>query len=65
MIIAVGYEPSEWFYHTYEIYDYFHIKQFSIQYIHKIIKLVNLWGLFVCRSLARPFLSFYSLSERL
>ena len=56
MIQTIGYEPSEWFYHTYEIYDYFHTKKYSIRYIHKIIKLANLWGFFVCKKLARPFL---------
>jgi hypothetical protein len=56
MIIFVGIEPSDWFYHNDVIYDYFYSKQFSIRYIQKILKLANLWGFFICRKLARPFL---------
>jgi hypothetical protein len=42
MIQTIGHQLSEWIYHTYEIYDYFHPRQYSIRYIHKIIKLANL-----------------------
>lgn len=56
MITKIGIEPSEWFYHTHEIYDYFHEKQYSIRYMHTILKFANLWGFFICRKMARPFL---------
>lgn len=56
MIVAVGVEPSEWFYYGHEIYEYFYQKQFSLRYILSILKLANLWGFFISRKMARPFL---------
>ncbi len=56
MIIGLQIEPSEWFYHTHEIYDYFYDKKYSVRYIHSILKLANLWGFFICKKMARPFL---------
>lgn len=55
MILAVRHEPSEWFYHVPEIYDYFHEKQFSIRYINAILKMANLWGFFIARKTSKPF----------
>jgi len=57
LIIAVKIDPSEWFYSIHEIYDYFHQKQLSLRYIYAIIKIANLWGFFISRKLARPFLA--------
>ena len=56
MIIAIQYEPSDWFYYTHEIYDYVHLKQLSIRYIVAILKMANLWGFFICKKMGRPFL---------
>jgi len=56
MIAAIGIEPAEWFYHYDRIYDYFFVKQVSVQYLQSILKIANLWGFFICRKLARPFL---------
>lgn len=55
MITAVGVEPTDWFYHVYEIYDFFSNSGFSIGYLQSIIKLANLWGHFISRKLAKPF----------
>lgn len=44
MIIAVGIDPSDWFYSTYDICDYFYHKKFSIRYLNSIISVTNLWG---------------------
>jgi hypothetical protein len=55
-IAAIHMEPSEWFYHTHEIYDHFHRQRYSVRYIHVILKFMNLWGFFICRKLALPFL---------
>lgn len=35
-IAAIQIEPSEWFYHTQEIYDHFHKQRYSVRYIHSI-----------------------------
>ena len=56
MVVAIGKEPSDWYYHTFEIYDYFHQKQFSVRYIHSTIKMANLWGFFICKKMGRLFL---------
>lgn len=55
-IVAVQIEPSEWFYHIHEIYDHFHGCRYSVRYIHAILKFINLWGFFISRKLAQPFL---------
>ena len=56
MIVAVGVEPSEWFCDTYRIYDYFHSQKMSLRYLSTVLKIANLWGFFISRKLARPFL---------
>ena len=56
MIVAIGKEPSDWYYHTLDIYDYFHQKQFSVRYIHSTLKIANLWGFFICKKMGRLFL---------
>ena len=56
MIVAIGTDPSEWFYDTYKIYDYFYHQKMSVSYISSILRMANLWGFFFCRKLARPFL---------
>lgn len=56
MIIKLNVEPSEWFYHLGEIYDYFEAQELSISYIHSVLKFANLWGFFISKKLAKPFL---------
>lgn len=56
MIVAVGIEPTDWFYSTYEIYDYFYTKKYSLKYIQSILKIANLWGYFFCKKTGRAFL---------
>lgn len=56
MITALGTEPSEWFYNTNEVYDYFYNQKISIKYLHSILKVANLWGFFICKKMGRPFL---------
>ncbi|MBI4404999.1 MAG: site-specific integrase [Deltaproteobacteria bacterium] len=56
MIVAVAVDPSEWFYFTNQIYDYFFELRLGIRYIGAVIKIANLWGFFFSRKLARPFL---------
>ena len=56
MIVALKIDPSEWYYYNKEIYDYFHEQQLSISYSISILSLVNAWGYFICRKLAKPFL---------
>jgi hypothetical protein len=56
MIVALKIDPSEWYYYNKEIYDYFHEQQLSISYSISILTLVNAWGYFICRKLAKPFL---------
>jgi hypothetical protein len=55
-IVALQIDPSDWLYHTHEIYDYFHRQQYSLRYMRTILKFCNLWGFFISRKLARPFL---------
>ncbi len=56
MIVSIGIEPTDWFYSTYEIYDYFYSKKFSVRYIQSILKIANLWGYFFCKKTGRAFL---------
>jgi hypothetical protein len=56
MIEALKIDPSEWYYYNKEVYDYFHEQQLSISYTISILSLVNAWGYFICRKLAKPFL---------
>ena len=56
MIGALKIAPSEWYYYNKEVYDYFHEQQLSISYTISILSLVNAWGYFICRKLAKPFL---------
>lgn len=56
MIVALKIDPSEWYYYNKEVYDYFHEQQLSISYTISILSLVNAWGYFICRKLAKPFL---------
>lgn len=56
MITAIGVEPSEWFYHTNDIYDYFYNQKASLKYMSSILTFANLWGFFICKKLGRPFL---------
>lgn len=55
MITALGMEPSDWFYHVHDIYDYFYQRQLSISYVQSILKLSNLWGHFISRKLCKPY----------
>jgi hypothetical protein len=55
-IIAAQIDPSDWLYHTHEIYDHFHRHRYSLRYTQAILKFCNLWGFFISRKLARPFL---------
>lgn len=57
MIRTIGIPPSEWFEHSYEIYDWFYHQQYSISYLVKIIRLANLWGYFFCKKTGKPFLA--------
>jgi len=56
LIIAIESEPSDWYYNIYDFYDYFYNKQLSIRYMNEILKIVNLWGFFICKKMGRPFL---------
>lgn len=56
-VIRVGIDPSEWFFHLPEIYDYFYQREYSIRYTTAVLRMANLWGYFICRKLGRPFLA--------
>lgn len=56
LIVAINTEPSEWFYHTHKIYDYFYQQKMSLRYLQAVLRMANLWGFFICRKLAHPFL---------
>lgn len=56
MIVALKIDPSEWYYYNKEIYDYFYEQKLSMSYMTSILTLVNAWGYFICRKLAKPFL---------
>lgn len=56
MISAIPTDPSDWFYHTHEIFDYFQRRQYSIRYTLAILKVANLWGFFLSKKLGHPFL---------
>ncbi|MBI3294022.1 MAG: site-specific integrase [Deltaproteobacteria bacterium] len=56
LIVAINTDPSEWFYHTDRVYDYFWQQKMSLRYLQGVLRMANLWGFFFCRKLARPFL---------
>ncbi len=56
MIETIRIDPWEWFFHMKTIYDYFRSRQLSLYYIHAILRTANLWGFFISRKLAKPFL---------
>lgn len=56
IIVAVGIEPTNWFYHPGQFYDLFYQKQYSVGYMRRVLGMINLWGHFICRKLAQPFL---------
>lgn len=55
VILAIDYEPSDWYYNIHDFYDYFYEKKLSVRYMNEIMKFVNLWGFFFCKKLGRPF----------
>jgi len=57
LIVVVQIDPSEWFYYNNEIYDYFFQKKYSLRYCHSILNLVNRWGYYISRKLAKPFMA--------
>jgi len=57
MIVSIKVEPTDWYFSTYEIYDYFHSKKYSIRYIQSVIKIANLWGFYFCKVTGRAFLA--------
>lgn len=56
LIVAIGSDPSDWFYETFKFYDYFYHQKMSVRYLQSVLKMANLWGFFFCKKLARPFL---------
>jgi len=56
MITHVATDPSDWFYHTEKIYDYFFNQKMSIKYAQAVLRMANVWGFFISRKMARPFL---------
>jgi hypothetical protein len=56
MIAHVSIEPSEWFIHSDKIYDYFFAQKMSVKYMQSVMRMANLWGFFISRKMARPFL---------
>jgi hypothetical protein len=56
MVAGIGIEASDWFLFQHEIYDYFATKQYSVRYVHAILRFANLWGFYICKKLAKPFL---------
>lgn len=56
MIVAIGLDPSDWFYSLYDIYDYFYSVGYSIRYASSVLKFANLWGFYFCKKTGRAFL---------
>jgi hypothetical protein len=56
LILHIKQEPSEWYLHQFTINDFFFDRGYSISYINKIIKILNLWGFYMPRKIDRPFL---------
>lgn len=57
MIVSIEVEPTDWYFSTYENYDYFHSKKYSLRYIQSIIKIANLSGFYFCKVTGRAFLA--------
>jgi hypothetical protein len=56
LIINIKVEPSDWYYYTNEVYEFFYQQRYSFRYILTILRMANLWGYFICRKFGRPFL---------
>jgi hypothetical protein len=56
MISTIPVDPTDWFYHTLEMYDYFQRQKYSIRYAQAILRFANLWGFFISKKLGHPFL---------
>jgi hypothetical protein len=55
MIVAVGIEPSQWFYHHDNFYEAICQNEYSLGYAKSILNMVNLWGHFMTRKLGQLF----------
>ena len=56
MLLSLKIDPSDWFEDSLAFYDYFYQKHFSLSYLRKILRIMNLWGFFVCKKTGKPFL---------
>ncbi len=56
MICDISISPTDWFENTYEIYDWFYHRKYSISYIVKIIRIANLWGFYISKKMNQSFL---------
>ncbi len=55
VIRTVKVDPSDWHEETDFFYNYFAKKKCSLSYVQKILRIMNLWGSFVCRKSQKPF----------
>ena len=55
MILEIQLEPSYWYDEVHRFYDYFFKQHYSFSYIMKVLRVLNLWGLFISRKLGKPF----------
>ena len=56
VIVAVDPDPSNWRERAPLFYEYFAERSWSICYVRRILRLINLWGHFICRKLGWSFL---------
>lgn len=55
IIVEIGIEPTNWFYHQDKFYELFFQKKFSIGYTGTVLIYINLWGNFITRKLCQPY----------
>lgn len=55
MIEALNIQSSDWSFRARSIYEHFRKKQVSYEYCRKILRVLNLWGLYINRRTGVPF----------
>jgi hypothetical protein len=56
LLLKLKLDPSDWFEESTKFYDYFYDKNHSLSYLRKILRLANLWGFYISKKRAKPFL---------
>lgn len=56
MLCVLKLDASDWSDKSFHFYNYFADQEMSLSYVKKVLRLVNLWGFFLCKRSGKPFL---------